>query len=123
MLGDSVQIPLFFSDPGDYSPSTLTTTLSVTNGTPNDQFRFSTISFTYLANNTTYFLDVHGAASCVVDFPCQATGRYEANSPPAFSGTYTVTSAPAPVPEPGTLMLLGSGVFGVAGVIRRKLGS
>ena len=108
VLGDSVLIPLSFTDPLDYSPSTLTTTLSVTAGTPADQFRFSTITFTNLADNKTYNLVVRGAASCAVDFPCQATGGYEANSPPAFSGTYTITAAPVAVPEPSnTLLVLG----------------
>ena len=106
MLGDSVQIPLSFTDPSNYSPTSLTTTLSVTNGVPNDQFRFDTISFLNLANNTTYNLVVRGAASCVVDFPCQATGGYEANSPAAFTGTYTITTAAAPVPEPGYALLV-----------------
>jgi len=109
-LGDSVVIPLSFTDPADYSPNTVTTTLSVTNGTPTDQFRFSTIIFTNLADNKTYNLVVRGAAQCAVDFPCQATGGYEANSPPAFSGTYTITAAAAPVavPEPSyALLVLG----------------
>jgi hypothetical protein len=108
MLGDSAQIPLSFTDPSNYSPNALTTTLSVTNGTPTDQFRFSTITFTNLANSKTYNLVVRGAAQCAVDFPCQATGGYEANSPPAFTGTYTITAAPAAVPEPSyTLLVLG----------------
>ena len=112
MLGDSTQIPLTFSDPADYSPATVMATLSVTNGVPNDQFRFSGVSFIYLANNKTYNLTVVGAATCVVDYPCTATGGYEANSPPAFSGKYTVTSAAAPaVPEPG-YGLLESGLLG-----------
>lgn len=118
-LGDSVQIPLLFSDPQNYRPTTLTTTLSVTAGTPTDQFRFSTIAFTNAADNRTYNLTVRGAAACAVDFPCQATGGYEANSPPAFSGTYTVTSAPAPVPEPG-YGLLASGLA-VTFVLKRRL--
>lgn len=122
-LGDSVLIPLSFSDPADYTPTNLSTTLSVTAGTPNDQFRFSTITFTNIANNKTYNLMVVGAAACAVDFPCQATGGYEANSPPAFSGTYTITAAPgtAPnVPEP-SYGLLVSGVVVVFAVRRRLL--
>lgn len=42
------------------------------------------------------------------------------------SGTSFVTSQntpnPSPVPEPSTLLLLGSGVMGLAGAMRRKLG-
>jgi hypothetical protein len=108
MLGDSALIALSFTDPADYSPNNLTTTLSVTNGTPNDQFRFSTITFTNLANNKVYNLDVRGAASCAVDFPCQATGGYQANDPAAFTGTYSITTAAAPtaVPEPSYTFLL-----------------
>lgn len=123
MLGDSAQIPLSFTDPSDYSPTSLTTTLSVTNGVPNDQFRFDTISFLNLANNVTYNLVVRGAASCAVDFPCQATGGYEANSPPAFTGTYTITTAAAPaaVPEPSYTLLI-SGVLAAFAFGWRRFG-
>ncbi len=120
-LGDSVQIPLTFTDSSDYTPDMLTTTLSVTSGVPADQFRFSTISFTNLADNKTYNLVVRGAASCVVDFPCQATGGYEANSPPAFTGTYTITAAPAAVPEP-TYTLLVSGLVAIFAIKWRRFG-
>lgn len=34
---------------------------------------------------------------------------------------YEGGTAPSPTPEPGTLVMLGSGLIGVAGVIRRKL--
>lgn len=120
-LGDSTLINLTFSDPADYSPAIITATLSVTNGVPNDQFRFSNVSFTNLANNKIYNLSVVGAASCVVDYPCQATGGYQANSPAAFSGTYTVTSSAAPtsVPEPAYGLLTVGLVTGLA-VIRRR---
>lgn len=120
VLGSSVQIPLTFSDPADYSPTNLTTTLSVTSGTPNDQFRFSPISFTNLANSKMYNLAVVGAASCAVDFPCQAIGGVQANSPPAFSTTYTVSaSAATTVPEPGYGLLVCGVVTAFA--VRRRL--
>ncbi len=39
-----------------------------------------------------------------------------------FDATFAVGSAPvAPVPEPGSMLLLGSGALGLFGVIRRKL--
>jgi hypothetical protein len=108
-LGDSVSIPLSFSDPEHYDPTSLTTMLSVTSGVPEDQFRFSTITFTNLVNNKVYNLEVRGAASCAVDFPCEATGGFQANDPPAFTGTYMVSSAAAPsgVPEPTYGLLVG----------------
>lgn len=39
-----------------------------------------------------------------------------------LDGGITGLSYPAPVPEPGTLMLFGSGAIGLAGLLRRKLG-
>ena len=121
VLGDSVQIPLTFSDPADYSPTSLLATLSVTNGVPEDQFRFSDITFTELVHNKTYTLSVHGAAVCPIDFPCEATGRYEANSPPAFSGSYTVANeaAPSGVPEPAYGWLVSG--LGLGVVLGRRL--
>jgi hypothetical protein len=116
MLGDSIQIPLTFSDPANYSPTSLNVTLEVTNGVPDDQFRFADFSFTNLADNKVYTLSVHGAAACAVDFPCHATGRFEANSPPAFSSEYTVISAAIPEPRYSVLVL---GILAVLGATRR----
>jgi len=33
-----------------------------------------------------------------------------------------VKDAPTPTPEPSSLLLLGTGMLGLAGVLRRKLG-
>ena len=50
--------------------------------------------------------------------------RHYATSPGNTPYQY-VTSADAegPVPEPGSILLMGSGVLGLAGVLRRKIGS
>ena len=124
-LGGSVVIPLMFSDPSDYNPTSLSTTLTVTQGPTLDQFRFSAITFTNLIsavnpalNNKSYTLIVRGAAQCVIDFPCTATGGFQANDPAAFIATYTVTSAATPTPEPTYGFVLG-GAIAVLGVARR----
>jgi PEP-CTERM motif len=35
--------------------------------------------------------------------------------------SFTLVSGASPAPEPGTLMMLGSGLLGIAGLLRRKL--
>ena len=39
----------------------------------------------------------------------------------ATNVSFSLVSDPPPVPEPGTLMMVGSGLLGLAGVLRRKL--
>ena len=38
-----------------------------------------------------------------------------------YSATVDVTPNVSPTPEPGTLVMLGSGLLGMAGLIRRKV--
>lgn len=64
-----------------------------------------------------YNLMVTGQAQCATNFPCQATGGYEANNPPAFTGSYTVSATAAPEPATGLLVSVLIGAIAV----RRRL--
>ena len=67
----------------------------------------------------------------VFTFDATTAGRYqmvmnvgnvgdEIYSSALFFSGYSISPNPV-TPEPGTLLLLGSGVLGIAGVVRRKL--
>lgn len=101
-VGDTAPVLLTFSDPANYTPTSLSATISITSGGIGDAVRFSALSFTNPSGLSTLKninLTVAGAAQCT-SYPCTATGRFEDGSPAAFSGSYTIT--PAAVPEPGT---------------------
>jgi hypothetical protein len=46
---------------------------------------------------------------------------YETNRKAVTPTTFSATGTASPVPEPTSLLLLASGIFGLAGVARRKL--
>jgi hypothetical protein len=96
---------LSFSDPADYSPTSLTTTITVTGGTPSGfAVTFSEITFTNPSGHTgmgdTKDVDLTGFAfaKCAA-FPCTATGNVQDRSPASFTSTYTISPV-ASTPEP-----------------------
>jgi hypothetical protein len=107
VAGDMVTVLLSFSDPQDYSPTSVTSMVTIGTGTSLAfTVGFSDIAFTnpsgnmFTENNN---LMPRGMAQCA-SFPCTATGGFQDNDPPAFTSTYTIT--PASVPEPGYGLLL-----------------
>ena len=121
-VGDTATAVLFFSDPSDYSVSSLTTTITIGSGTIGDAVAFSPLAFANPTGNPflkNINLVVAGAAQCT-SYPCTANGRFEDGSPAAFTSRYSIT--PASVPEPGfglitPIMLAGMGI--ALRVIRR----
>jgi hypothetical protein len=107
VAGNTAPVLLSFSDPQDYSPTSLSETIEIGSGT----FRaftvgFSEIVFTNPSGNmftTNNHLMPRGLAQCD-SFPCMTTGGFEDNNPPAFTSTYTI--APVSVPEPAYGLLL-----------------
>lgn len=94
--------------------------------TPNDNILYYPGSYGFL---NTYF-DLGGLSYALTDGTDvnlyfsngEFYGRTFGNTSlglPAFEGI-TITANASPVPEPNTLMLLGTGVLGLAGVVRRK---
>lgn len=107
MPGDTSLATLSFSDPANYTPTSLTTTITIESGTPTGfAFDFSPLAFTNLSGVTTPIntrdvsLTRTAFARCD-SLPCTATGLFEDRNPPVFTSTYTVSPAAASVPEPG----------------------
>jgi hypothetical protein len=109
-LDGTVSVPLTFNDPLDYSSAALSTTLSVDLGTIGDTVRFSEVTFTNLANNSTVNLMVDAPAQCATSssnpsgVPCQATGLWQDKDPAAYTGQYFITAISIPEPNSGLLV-------------------
>jgi hypothetical protein len=120
--GTTAPVTLSFSDPSDYSPTSLMGTISIGSGTTLAfTVFFSVPTFANPTGNsftTTNNLMAAGAAQCA-SFPCTATGRFEDNSPPAFTANYTIAPAVVATPEPGYGLLLPVLLLGF--VIRKRI--
>jgi hypothetical protein len=110
IVGDTAPAVLSFSDPSDYSPTSLMTTISIGSGTPSGfSVSFSELIFTNLSGNVTPInnrdidLTRTAFAQCA-SFPCTTSGGFQDRSPAVFSASYTI--APAAVPEPSYILLI-----------------
>ncbi len=108
--GDTAPVTLSFSDPSDYTPASLSSTISILSGTPSGfAVDFSALAFTNLSGTVTPIntrdVDLMRFAFAVcASFPCTATGRFQDRSPAVFSSTYTIT--PTTIPEPKYVLLV-----------------
>jgi hypothetical protein len=103
VAGNTAPVVLSFSDPQDYTPTTINATIMIGNGTTLAfTVGFSGIAFTNPSGNMFNLnnnLIPRGLAQCA-SFPCTATGGFQDNDPPAFTATYTVSRVPIASPEP-----------------------
>ena len=112
MAGDTAPVLLSFSDPSDYSPTSLMSTITILSGTPSGfAVDFPTLMFTNLSGTVTPIDTrdvslVRFAFAVCASFPCTATGLFQDRSPAVFTSTYTV--APATVPEPAYVLLISA---------------
>jgi hypothetical protein len=113
VAGDTAPVLLSFSDPSDYAPTSLMSTITILSGTPSGYaVDFPALSFTNLSGvatpiNTRDVNLMRFAFAVCASFPCTATGMFQDRSPAVFSSTYTITpAAPTAVPEPGYALLI-----------------
>lgn len=124
MIGDTAPVVLSFSDPSDYSPTTLDTTITIEGGTPSGfAVLFSGLTFTNLSGNTTPIdtkdVDLSGFAFAqCTSFPCSASGGLQDRSPAVFNSTYTISPVVA-TPEPTFVLLVPILLIGL--VFARRL--
>ena len=126
MPGDTALATLSFSDPANYTPTSLTATITIESGTRTGfAVDFSPLAFTNLSGVTTPIntrdISLTRTAFAPCDsFPCSATGLFEDRNPPVFTSTYTVSPAAASVPEPGYSVLIGMLLTATACAIRLR---
>jgi hypothetical protein len=110
MAGDTAPVLLSFSDPSNYTPTSLMATITIESGTPSGfAVDFSDLMFTNLSGTVTPIntRDVNlmrfAFAQCP-SFPCTATGGFQDRSPAVFTSTYTIAAAAVPEPADGLLV-------------------
>jgi hypothetical protein len=120
MPGDTAPAVLSFTDPANYTPTSLAATITILSGTPSGYaVDFSPLMFTNLSGiptpiNTRDVSLMRLAFAQCASFPCTTSGLFQDRSPAVFTAMYTI--APAAVPEPAfgplVTILLTTIIFG-----------
>lgn len=79
------------------------------------------LSFAYTNANVGNILDVVGGVNIGADVDADVLGANAGLGIGAGTETIQFGNPPSATPEPGTLSLMGTGLLGVAGLLRRKL--
>lgn len=119
-IGDTAPVLLSFSDPSNYSPTSLSATITILGGTPSGfAVDFSELTFTNLngsvaAINTRNIDLTRSVFANCASFPCTASGGFQDRSPAVFTAAYTISPATTAVPEPSLILLVPILLTGMA---------